>query len=354
MTMQGTASPSGGAMGAGMDGAALVQLPLFSTVVSPLPVELSVRLPVDGDAAADHDPLGALLRVAPTLTPDERVWLGWQVWFGRQAEARLAMAPRLPRQARRALQRMAGIGQAAQQRMVLGNLRLVSACMRQFPLSGSTSDRMQDGVVGLIQAVRGFDPRRGVTFASYAVPWIRQAMQRGASRERAVRLPAYMREHWRIIDQALETCDSLETAAAQAAHIIAQRGTDSAQRRARRITSERLFWCIRAQAPRSLDAPLRDPDAGGLTLGATLLSSTPTVDETAERRVIAAQVRKLLEELPEQQRQALLLRFVADAPPDERAQRLGVTRHELRGLETRALTWLRQRAEALELRAALT
>jgi RNA polymerase sigma-32 factor len=59
-------------------------------------------------------------------------------------------------------------------RLVTSNLRLVVLIARQYQRAAhSLLDLIQEGNVGLLEAVKGFDPYRGVRFPSYAVWWIR-------------------------------------------------------------------------------------------------------------------------------------------------------------------------------------
>ncbi len=59
-------------------------------------------------------------------------------------------------------------------RLVTGNLRLVVMIAREYQRSFRTLlDLIQEGNIGLMEAVKNFDPYRGVRFPSYAVWWIR-------------------------------------------------------------------------------------------------------------------------------------------------------------------------------------
>jgi RNA polymerase sigma factor (sigma-70 family) len=81
--------------------------------------------------------------------------------------------------------------QLARDRLVRQNLRLVYR--EVFRYRGSwldLADLIQEGCIGLIEAAERFDPERGVRFSTYAVPWIRQAVDRAAQRhQHVVRIP---------------------------------------------------------------------------------------------------------------------------------------------------------------------
>ena len=82
-------------------------------------------------------------------------------------------------------------GQRARQRLIQCNLRLVVSMVRRYAGCGLPfGDLVQEGNIGLMEAVERFDHRRGVRFATYAGWWIRQTVLRAlASQGRAIRLP---------------------------------------------------------------------------------------------------------------------------------------------------------------------
>jgi RNA polymerase sigma factor (sigma-70 family) len=63
--------------------------------------------------------------------------------------------------------------------LVVDNLALVHWVVRRWGAAGNYEDRVQDGMFGLMRAAQLYDPSRGFAFATYAVPWIRQAIGRG-------------------------------------------------------------------------------------------------------------------------------------------------------------------------------
>ncbi|MFQ5793279.1 MAG: sigma-70 family RNA polymerase sigma factor, partial [Acidobacteriota bacterium] len=70
------------------------------------------------------------------------------------------------------------------QRMIESNLRLVVSIAKRYKNMGmELSDLVQEGNIGLMQAVERFDPRRNLKFSTYATWWIRQAITRALSQK---------------------------------------------------------------------------------------------------------------------------------------------------------------------------
>jgi RNA polymerase nonessential primary-like sigma factor len=84
--------------------------------------------------------------------------------------------------------------EAARQRMIESNLRLVVKIARRYLNRGlPLLDLIEEGNLGLIHAVKKFDPERGFRFSTYGTWWIRQAIERGIMNQvRSVRLPVHV------------------------------------------------------------------------------------------------------------------------------------------------------------------
>jgi RNA polymerase primary sigma factor len=99
----------------------------------------------------------------------------------RQYLAEIAAAPLLTIEEETALANRAGLGdEEAAAKLVRANLRLVVALAKRYAASGvPLLDLIQDGNLGLVQAVEQYNPGRGFVFRTYATWWIRQAITRG-------------------------------------------------------------------------------------------------------------------------------------------------------------------------------
>src|SRR5438128_4882163 len=97
----------------------------------------------------------------------------------------------------------------ARDRMVRANLRLVVNIARSYTGKGlGLQDLIEEGNLGLLRAVEGFDPTMNTRFSTYASYWIKQSIKRAlVNTAKTIRVPAYMVEllaKWRRASSKLQ------------------------------------------------------------------------------------------------------------------------------------------------------
>ena len=141
--------------------------------------------------------------------------------------------------------RIAGGDKLARDRMVRANLRLVVNIARGYIGKGlALQDLIEEGNLGLLRAVQGFDPAVGTRFSTYASYWIKQSIKRAlVNTAKPIRIPAYMVEllfKWRRMAADLQ--ESLGRPAEhrgdrQGPRACPRRSWRSSRRRSRSTTS---------------------------------------------------------------------------------------------------------------------
>lgn len=93
-------------------------------------------------------------------------------------------------------QRVVAGDKEAREKLIRSNLRLVVSIAKVYVNRGlSFLDLIEEGNLGLIRAVRGFDPSTGYKFSTYATWWIKQAIRRALTdKSKTIRIPSYIVE----------------------------------------------------------------------------------------------------------------------------------------------------------------
>ena len=257
---------------------------------------------------------------------------------------------RLTTSAERRLVHEAQRGDAgARERLVDAFLPSIGHVARQYRGCRAVDRRelMQEGVVGLLRALDRFDLDLGTPFWAYASWWVRQAMQQ---------LVAELSHPIVLSDRALRRLASIRNAEREYAqgHGHAPSLPELADEVG--VTCSEIERLTAAERPsRGFDEPIGDGN-GGMILGEVL--ADPHAEDPydlAWRRVLAADLPQMLDELDERDRRILRDRFGLGAANRTLAQvgaSLGISAERVRQLEQAALEKLRRCAGADETRSA--
>ena len=154
----------------------------------------------------DADDLRLYLEAAartPLLDKNDEVELAKAIEAGKEGEARLAAGRLRAKKSIDAAKKSVRVAEAARQRFIMANLRLVVSVARKYQGQGlPLLDLIQEGNIGLMRAVELFDWRRGFKFSTYATWWIRQGITRAiADRSRSIRLPVHIHDRLRKLNR---------------------------------------------------------------------------------------------------------------------------------------------------------
>jgi RNA polymerase sigma-32 factor len=235
----------------------------------------------------------------------------------------------------------------AARKLVLSNLRLVVKIAMEYRRAWTnTLDLVQEGNVGLMEAVQRYDPYLGVKLSSYAVYWIRAYILKYIlDNMRSVRMGT-TRAQRKLFFRLNKEKRQLEREGYEAEPRLLAERLDVTEDDVRDMES-------RLKHPdMSTDAPARRDDADGATYGDNLPGSGPNAEQTvgsAEmRRVFLEQVDKFAKDLAPREKRILHGRLLAAEPLTlaQLGEEFSVSRERVRQLEARLLKEMRAHMEA--------
>jgi RNA polymerase primary sigma factor len=233
----------------------------------------------------------------------------------------------------------------ATHRMIQANLRLVVSVAKGYSgWSVPLPDLIQEGNIGLMQAVQKFDHRRGCRFSTYATPWIWQAIDRAVNdQSRMVRLPGHVVDELTKLARAKNSLAEKLGRQPTVKELASETGLPS-----KKIES---LQRLSSSGPVSLDTPVGEDGSqlGDFIADQAILQP----EEEATASLLKEELSRTFESLTPRERRVIELRFGLDneysRTLEEVGTELGLTKERIRQIEKEALAKLRHPSRSREL-----
>lgn len=319
---------------------------------SGLPSELMRENPEEGTTSDIDDNTKLYLREIgryPLLTQPDEIRLAQVIERSRIAKDKLK-DPLLLQAEREKYEEEIKAGKSARETLTNSNLRLVVSVARRYRTNNlSFLDLIQEGNIGLMNAVDKFDWRRGFRFSTYGTWWIRQAITRAIDdKEKIIRIPVHMAT---IINGLKITRARIfeETGREPTIEELA-RETGSSVKRVKRIIEA-------TKDPISLQTSVGDENEEDGCLGDFIRDERADSAEEAVNLLLKEDVGTVLNTLTEREKRVLELRFGWDDGTPKTLEEVGkefnLTREGIRQIEEKALRKLRHPSISNKLRGFL-
>ena len=289
------------------------------------------------------------IRKTPPLDHKAFLKYFYKLQKGERAKARFEkMKNRLSDKSRKKLQDIMREGDNSKVALVIGNLRLVIPVAKRFFRPGlDFLDLIEEGNIGLLHALRKFNPRKGFRFSTYASYWIDQAVRRSIEESsKTIRIPPHA---WEALRKWFREWESMSSQ-------LGRNPTLTEMARRLNLSARQVKGVMEAvEASRgigSIDMTL-DEDENLALKDMVSDKETREPDKLFSALKLRDEMDIALSRLPKREKEIVTMRFGLDGGEPSTLEEVGakyrISRERVRQIQERAVSRLKQIAQRMGL-----
>ena len=221
--------------------------------------------------------------------------------------------------------------------LINANLRFVISVAKQYQNKGlALVDLIQEGNIGLIDAIKRFDETRGFKFISYAVWWIRQSIIKALSdQSRTVRIPTNQIVYINKVNKVTEQFEQQYNRKPSIKELEELTGLDYDKMC---LTLESMNRSI------SLESPIKDEDASCLL--DIMPNNTAPIDTEISKSELSNEIEKILSKLPYRDSDIIRMSFgigMYSMTNEEIAKYFGIGSERVRQIQHNTINYIKNK-----------
>ena len=234
----------------------------------------------------------------------------------------------------------------AARKLIVSNLKFVVRIANEYKnYNVNTLDLIQEGNIGLMKAVRGFDPTKGYRLISYAVWWIRAYIQNHIMKSWSLVKVGTNQSQRKLFYKLRSTKNRIEAAGAET-----EKDIYSEIARELDVPDSQVIEMDRIMSAKdlSLDANIEgSPERTYVDILGDTFDQEQFLEDSQTRPLVAKKIKEVLGNLKDRERYIIERRVLTDSPEtlEKLSRKFGISRERVRQIEKNALKKIRQEFE---------
>lgn len=234
----------------------------------------------------------------------------------------------------------------AARKLIVSNLKFVVRIANEYKnYNVNTLDLIQEGNIGLMKAVRGFDPTKGYRLISYAVWWIRAYIQNHIMKSWSLVKVGTNQSQRKLFYKLRSTKNRIEAAGAET-----EKDIYSEIARELDVPDSQVIEMDRIMSAKdlSLDANIEgNPERTYVDMLGDTFDQEQFLEDSQTRPLVARKIKEVLGNLKDRERYIIERRVLTDSPEtlEKLSRKFGISRERVRQIEKNALKKIRQEFE---------